>query len=95
MSLDKETVRKIAHLARIRVTDNELGSVAHDLDRILGFVEQLNEVDTDGVEPMTSAVAMKLRQRKDEVTDGNRRDDVLANAPDAAHGFYTVPTVVE
>lgn len=95
MSLDKETVRKIAHLARIRVTDNELGSVAHDLDRILGFVEQLNAVDTEGVEPMTSAVAMQLRQRKDEVTDGDRRDDVLANAPDPEKGFYTVPTVVE
>ena len=95
MSLDKDTVRRIAHLARIRVTDNELGSVAHDLERILAFVEQLNEVDTGGVEPMTSAVAMELRQRADEVTDGNRRDEVLANATDPVDGFYTVPTVVE
>jgi aspartyl-tRNA(Asn)/glutamyl-tRNA(Gln) amidotransferase subunit C len=95
MSLDKDTVRRIAHLARIRVTDNELGSVAHDLERILAFVEQLNEVDTAGVEPMTSAVAMELPQRPDEVTDGNRREEVLANAPDPVDGFYTVPTVVE
>jgi aspartyl-tRNA(Asn)/glutamyl-tRNA(Gln) amidotransferase subunit C len=95
MSLDKDTVRRIAHLARIRVTDNELRSVAHDLERILAFVEQLNEVDTEGVEPMTSAVAMELPQRPDQVTDGNRRDEVLANAPDSVDGFYTVPTVVE
>lgn len=95
MSLDKETVRNIAHLARIRVTDNELESVGHDLNRILSFVEQLNEVDTEGVEPMTSAVAMTLRQREDKVTDGNRAEDVLANAPEPMRGFYTVPTVVE
>lgn len=95
MPMDKEKVRSVAHLARIRVADDELDAVATDLERILSFVEQLNEVDTAGVEPMTSVVAMELRQRPDEVTDGNRRDEVLANAPDPERGFYTVPTVVE
>ncbi|MGF1627647.1 MAG: Asp-tRNA(Asn)/Glu-tRNA(Gln) amidotransferase subunit GatC [Alphaproteobacteria bacterium] len=95
MPMDKETVRRVAHLARIRVADDELDAVASDLERILRFVEQLNEVDTAGVEPMTSAVALELRQRPDAVTDGNRRDAVLANAPDPERGFYTVPTVVE
>ena len=95
MALDRETVRRIAHLARIRVADAELEAVRADMERILGFVAQLNEVDTQGVEPMTSAVAMRLRQREDKVTDGDRRDQVLANAPDPERGFYTVPTVVE
>jgi aspartyl-tRNA(Asn)/glutamyl-tRNA(Gln) amidotransferase subunit C len=95
MSLDKDMVRRIAHLARIRVADDELEPVARDLERILGFVEQLNAVDTEGVEPMTSAVAMTLRQRPDVVTDGDRREEVLANAPDRAGAFFAVPTVVE
>ncbi|MEZ5666254.1 MAG: Asp-tRNA(Asn)/Glu-tRNA(Gln) amidotransferase subunit GatC [Alphaproteobacteria bacterium] len=95
MPLDKDTVRRIAHLARIRVTDAELDAVRHDMERILGFVAQLDEVDTAGVEPMTSVVAMGLRWREDAVTDGDRRDAVLANAPDPERGFFTVPTVVE
>ena len=95
MSLDKDTVRRVAHLARIRVADAELDSVGRDMDRILDFVEQLNEVDTDGVKPMTSVVEMGLRWREDQVTDGDRRGDVLANAPDPERDFYTVPTVVE
>lgn len=95
MSLDKDMVRRIAHLARIRVADDELGAVARDLERILGFVAQLDEVDTAGVEPMTSVVAVQLRQRADVVTDGDRREEVLANAPDRVDGFFTVPTVVE
>ena len=95
MALDKGTVRRIAHLARIRVADAELEAVRHDMDSLLGFVEQLNEVDTEGVEPMTSAVEMQMRRREDKVTDGDQRDAVLANAPDPERGFYTVPTVVE
>ncbi|WP_259780025.1 Asp-tRNA(Asn)/Glu-tRNA(Gln) amidotransferase subunit GatC [Aestuariispira ectoiniformans] len=95
MSLDKETVAKIAHLARIRVPEEDLEPLAGELNNILGWIEQLGEVDTDGVEPMTSVVEMTLRQREDQVTDGNYPDKVLANGPDTAMGFYTVPKVVE
>lgn len=95
MSLDKETVAKIAHLARIRVPEAELEPLAGELNNILGWIEQLGEVDTDGVEPMTSVVEMTLRQREDDVTDGNYPEKVLANGPDTAMGFYTVPKVVE
>lgn len=95
MSLDKETVAKIAHLARIRVPEEALEPMAGELNNILGWIEQLGEVDTDGVEPMTSVVEMTLRQREDQVTDGNYPDKVLANGPDTAMGFYTVPKVVE
>ena len=95
MSLDKETVAKIAHLARIHVPQQDLEPLAGELSKILDWVEQLNKVDTEGVAPMTSVVAMPARWRKDEVTDGGYPDDVLANAPEAEHGFYIVPKVVE
>lgn len=95
MSLDKDTVKKIAHLARIKVPESELEGLAGELNNILGWVEQLEEVDTDGVAPMTSVVEMALPRRADEVTDGNCRDKVLANASESAHGFFTVPKVVE
>lgn len=95
MSLDEATVRKIARLARIRVDDATLPGLQKDLNDILSWVEQLNEVDTDDVPPLTSAVETSLRQRPDIVTDGGIPDKVLANAPDAADGFFTVPKVVE
>ena len=95
MSLDKDTVAKIAHLARIHVPQQDLEPLAGELSKILDWVEQLNEVDTEDVAAMTSVVEMPARWRKDEVTDGGYADDVLAEAPEAEHGFYTVPKVVE
>ena len=95
MSLDRETVRRIAYLARIRVEDDRLDQIAGELDGILGFVEQLSEVDTDGIEPMTSVTDMAMPQRSDIVTDGDCRLKVLANATDPMDGFFTVPKVVE
>jgi aspartyl-tRNA(Asn)/glutamyl-tRNA(Gln) amidotransferase subunit C len=95
MSLDKATVAKIAHLARIKVPEADQEHLAGELSNILHFVEQLDEVDTQGVAPMTSVVAQQLRRRADQVTDGNYRDKVLANAPEATEGFFTVPKVVE
>jgi len=95
MSLDKQTVAKIAHLARIRVDEDKLAPMADELNNILGWVEQLAEVDTDGVAPMTSVVHVDLPRRRDEITDGGYPDRVLQNAPQRANGFYTVPKVVE
>jgi aspartyl-tRNA(Asn)/glutamyl-tRNA(Gln) amidotransferase subunit C len=95
MSIDTDTVRKVAHLARIAVREDELAPLAAELNAILGWVEQLGEVDVTGVEPMTSVTPMALKRRPDEVTDGNRQADILANAPDAREGFFTVPKVVE
>ena len=95
MALDKATVRKIAFLARIKVPDEDLDRLAAELSHIIGWVEQLGRVDTEGVALMTGVVAMKLPQRQDEVTDGDCRDDVLANAPDREDGYFTVPKVVE
>ena len=95
MSIDTDTVRKVAHLARIAVREDELGPLADELNSILGWVEQLGEVDVTGVEPMTSVTPMALKRRVDLVTDGNRQGDILANAPDAREGFFTVPKVVE
>lgn len=95
MSLDAETVRKIAFLARIRVSDDKLEPLARELDGILGWIEQLSEVDTDGVEPMTSVAAMTLPRRTDAVTDGQDPARVVSNAPDQVDNFYTVPKVVE
>ena len=95
MSLDKATVARIAALARIRVSDEDLDGLAGELSNILGWIEQLDEVDTEGVPPMSQASDQKLRWRKDEVTDGGIADKVLANAPDAREGFFTVPKVVE
>lgn len=95
MSLDKDTVKNIAYLARIRVGDEKLEPLAGELSSIMGWIEQLQELNTDGVEAMASVAAMSLPQRKDVVTDGNCRDAVLKNAPDADDGFFTVPKVVE
>lgn len=95
MPLDKGTVRKIAFLARIKVPEGELDRLAGELSNIIGWVEQLNTIATEGVEPMTSVVAMTLPMRRDEVTDGDCRDRVLANAPEAEDGFFAVPKVVE
>jgi aspartyl-tRNA(Asn)/glutamyl-tRNA(Gln) amidotransferase subunit C len=95
MSIDTETARRVAKLARIKVEDADLPALAQDFNRILGFVEQLNEVDVEGVEPMTSVTPMRLKRRVDEVTDGGQQDKVLSNAPDAREGFFAVPKVVE
>ena len=95
MSLDKDTVKNIAYLARIRVNDDKLGPLAGELSTIMGWIEELQELNTDGVEPMASVAAMDLPQRRDVVTDGNCRDAVLKNAPDAEDGFFAVPKVVE
>jgi aspartyl-tRNA(Asn)/glutamyl-tRNA(Gln) amidotransferase subunit C len=95
MAIDKDTVRKIATLARVKVPEDELDSLAAELDNILGWVEQLAEVDTEGVPPMTSVVETVLPLRPDVVTDGGYPEKVLANAADAAKGFFTVPKVVE
>ncbi|HEX7849353.1 MAG TPA: Asp-tRNA(Asn)/Glu-tRNA(Gln) amidotransferase subunit GatC [Sphingomonas sp.] len=95
MSVDAATVKKIANLARIAITDEEVAKIAPELDNILGWIEQLGEVDCTGVEPMTAVIANTLRLRDDVVTDGGKRDAVLANAPQAEHGFFTVPKVIE
>jgi aspartyl-tRNA(Asn)/glutamyl-tRNA(Gln) amidotransferase subunit C len=95
MSVDKATVARIAHLARIGVREDELEPLAGELNNILDWVEQLNEVDTDAVAPMASVHDAKLRWRADVVNDGNIRDEVTANAPDGMDGFFTVPKVVE
>ena len=95
MSVDIETVRRVAHLARIRVGDAEAERLTGELNEILGFVEQLDEVDVAGVEPMTAAVETVLRQREDVVNDGGQPALVLSNAPDKDDGFFLVPKVVE
>ena len=95
MSLDKATVAKIARLARIKVPDEDLAALAGELSKILDWIEQLNEVDTADVPPMTHVVAMKPKWREDEVTGAAPRDDVVANAPEERDGFFTVPKVLE
>jgi aspartyl-tRNA(Asn)/glutamyl-tRNA(Gln) amidotransferase subunit C len=95
MSIDTETARRVAKLARIRVEEADLPKLAGELSGILTFMEQLNEVDVEGVEPMTSVTPMRLKRRKDAVTDGGIQDAVLKNAPDAREGFFAVPKVVE
>ena len=95
MALDRDTVRRIARLARIKVKDEELGPLAGELGQILSFVEQLDEVDTKSVEPMTSAVEVTLPMRDDVVTDGGDAEKILRNAPAGVHGFFAVPKVVE
>jgi aspartyl-tRNA(Asn)/glutamyl-tRNA(Gln) amidotransferase subunit C len=95
MSVSPEQVRHIAKLARIAMSDAELERLVPELNAIIGWVEQLAEVNTDGVEPLTAVIEQKLRLRYDQVTDGNIRDDVLANAPEAQHGFFAVPKVIE
>ena len=95
MSVDQATVRRIAHLARIAVEDKEVEHLQGELNAILHFVEALSAVDVEGVEPMTSVLPMNLRMRKDEVTDGYKADDVVANAPEREDHFFVVPKVVE
>lgn len=95
MSIDKETVKKIAYLARIRVDDAKLEPLAGELSGIIDWIEQLAELDTEGVEPMASVVAVNLPRRKDVVSDGNCQDAVLKNAPDSEDSFFAVPKVVE
>ena len=95
MSIDKETVKKIASLSRIAITDAEADAFVPELNQILGWVEQLGEVDCSKVEPMTAVIPNKLRLRDDVVTDGEIRDRILANAPIAEHGFFAVPKVIE
>ena len=95
MSIDTETAARVAKLARIRVEEDDLPALAQEFSNILGFIEQLNEVDVEGVEPMVSVTPMRLKRRTDGVTDGGMQDKVLANAPDAREGFFAVPKVVE
>ncbi|CAN5369787.1 Asp-tRNA(Asn)/Glu-tRNA(Gln) amidotransferase subunit GatC [soil metagenome] len=95
MSVDIATVKKIASLARIAITEEEAARIAPELDNIMGWIEQLGEVDCAGVEPMTAVIPNHQRLREDVVTDGNVRDAVLANAPVAEHGFFAVPKVIE
>ena len=95
MSVTSAPVRHIAKLARIGMTEAEIEALVPELNNILGWVEQLGEVDTDGVEPLTAVIDQKLRLREDVVDDGNIRDKVLANAPEAQHGFFAVPKVIE
>ncbi len=95
MSIDGATVRRIAHLARIKVEDGEIDHLAGEINSILGFVEQLKEVNVEGIEPMTSVTPMKLPLRDDVVTDGENANKVLMNAPQSEEGFFLVPKVVE
>ena len=95
MSVTNDQVRHIARLARIAMSDDEIARLAPELNNILGWVEQLGEVNTDGVEPLTAVIDQKLRLRDDIVTEGDIRDQVLANAPQAEHGFFAVPKVIE
>ena len=95
MSIDTQTAAKVAKLARIKVEDDALPALAQEFNNILGFIEQLNEVDVEGVEPMTSVTPMRLKRREDVVTDGDQQAKVLSNAPAAREGFFAVPKVVE
>jgi aspartyl-tRNA(Asn)/glutamyl-tRNA(Gln) amidotransferase subunit C len=95
MSVDADTVRRIAHLARIAVTEAEVPHLQGELNAMLAFVEQLSEVDIEGVEPMTSVMPMEMKKRQDVVDDGDIADDIVKNAPDAVNHFFLVPKVVE
>jgi len=95
MSVDIDTVKRVAHLARIAVNDEEAEKMTGELNAILGFVEQLNEVDIDGIEPMTSVVEMSMKKRTDGITDGGYPQDVVQNAPETDDNFFVVPKVVE
>ncbi len=95
MSLDPATVRRIARLARLHLEEADVPRLQNQLNGILGWIEQLNEVDVEGVEPLTGAAMMAMRLREDVVTDGGRQEAVLGNAPDRAGVFYAVPKVVE
>ncbi|GAA6174690.1 Asp-tRNA(Asn)/Glu-tRNA(Gln) amidotransferase subunit GatC [Sulfitobacter pacificus] len=95
MSIDENTAARVAKLARIKVEPNALPALAQEFNGILGFIEQLSEVDVEGVEPMTSVTPQRLKRRVDEVTDGDQQEKILKNAPDAREGFFAVPKVVE
>ncbi|MEN8838253.1 Asp-tRNA(Asn)/Glu-tRNA(Gln) amidotransferase subunit GatC [Celeribacter sp.] len=95
MSIDIDTARRVAKLARIRVEEDALPALAEEFNAVLGFIEQLQEVDVEGVEPMTSVTPQRLKRRVDGVTDGDQQEKILANAPDAREGFFAVPKVVE
>jgi aspartyl-tRNA(Asn)/glutamyl-tRNA(Gln) amidotransferase subunit C len=95
MSVDLSTVKKVAGLARIAISDDEAEALVPELNNILGWIEQLQEVDTSSVQPMTAVIPNTLRLREDVVTEGDIRDQVLANAPQAEHGFFAVPKVIE
>jgi aspartyl-tRNA(Asn)/glutamyl-tRNA(Gln) amidotransferase subunit C len=95
MSMDTKTVQRIAHLARLKVPDEEIQSVANELGQILAFVEQLNEVDVEGIEPLASVNDNALRMRDDVVTDGACADAILSNAPEKTADFFVVPKVIE
>lgn len=95
MSINKETVLKIAALARLKVSDDELVKLADELSKILGWIEQLDEIDTSNISPMASVISEERHPRKDKVTDGGIQNKVLSNAPDARDGYFTVPKVIE
>lgn len=95
MSVDQATVRRIAHLARIKVTDEEVPLLAGELNAILDFIEDLSSVDVEGIEPMTSVMPMQMKMRADAVTEGDQADPILANAPAAEDHFFVVPKVLE
>jgi aspartyl-tRNA(Asn)/glutamyl-tRNA(Gln) amidotransferase subunit C len=95
MSVDIDTVKRVARLARIAVSDEDAGRMTGELNAILGFVEQLNEVNVDGVDPMTSVIPIEMKKRQDVVTDGSKADDIVANAPATDENFFLVPKVVE
>ena len=95
MSVNTDQVRHIARLARIKMSDEEIEALVPELNNILGWIEQLAEVNTDGVQPLTAVIENKLRLREDVVSDGNCREEILANAPGAEHGFFAVPKVIE
>ena len=95
MSVDKDTVKKIARLARLHVPEDKQLQIASDLNRILSWIEELGEVDTKNVEPLSSVTGHSLPMRADKVNDGNKADQILANAPEQARGFFVVPKVVE
>jgi len=95
MSVDLATVKRVAHLARIAVSDADAERMMGELNGILGFVEQLSEVNVEGVEPMTSVTPMAMKKRTDTVTDGSKADDIVANAPATDRNFFQVPKVVE
>jgi aspartyl-tRNA(Asn)/glutamyl-tRNA(Gln) amidotransferase subunit C len=95
MSVDEKTVRRIAHLARIAVADEDVAPLQGELNAILAFVEQLDEVDVEGVQPMTSVTPMVMKKRTDTITDGGRAADIVANAPETEDNYFLVPKVVE
>ncbi len=95
MSVDIDTVRRVARLARIAVSEEDAQRMTGELNAILGFVEQLDEVDVSGVEAMTSVIPMEMKKRVDAVTDGGKAEDIVANAPATAENFFLVPKVVE